>query len=54
MRGGSPTPKIQLHSNTADFGEIWTIHVDLHEEYNGSDPNFIGGHGVLGGSPLKN
>ena len=42
MGGGSPTPKIQLHSNISDFGEIWTIYVDLHEKYNGSDPNFIG------------
>ena len=25
MGSGSPTPKIELHSNTSDFGENWTI-----------------------------
>ena len=49
------TSKIQLPSDTSDFGEIWTIHVDLHEKYNGSDPNFIDGHvgGLWGAAPLK-
>ena len=47
--------EIQLHSNTSDFGEIWTIYVDLHEKYNGSDHNFLGGHvgGLWGAAPLK-
>ena len=48
-------PIIQLHLNTSYFGEIWTIKVDLHEKYNESNLNFLGGLvvGLWGAAPLK-
>ena len=54
MGAGTPLPKIQLHLHTSDFGEIWTIYVDLHEKHNGSIPNFLDGHvgGLWGAAPL--
>ena len=52
---GAGAPQNSTTFKFVDFGEIWTIYVDLHKKHNGSDPNFLGGHvGEYGGSPLKN
>ena len=47
--------KNQLHLNTSDFGEMWTIQLDLHEKHNESNLNFLGGHvgRLWGAAPLK-
>ena len=52
MVAGAPHPKIQLHLDTSDFGQMWTIQVELHEKDNGSNLNFLSGQvGGLWGEP---
>ena len=57
MGGDGPKgPPLQI-SNISNFGEIWTIYVNLHEKNKETGKNFLGDpiRGVRGAvAPIKN
>ena len=57
MGGDGPEGPPLQNSKISNFGEIWTIYVNLHEKSNEISENSLGGHlRGLGGlvAPIKN
>ena len=40
----APKAPLLQNSNISDFGEIWTIYLNLHEKSNAIGENSLGGH----------